>query len=182
MPADDNAATRSTRTAKPADETPAILKDPAAGQVPCNPHKPRPLQYRLQNPRMAGDGLRLPVQRARRCGWAARARISYGYVIERFCRIEPGSAGRHRHLCRRAPPLLFLLSGLLGRTVARASAQVRSVESALARLSTPVDTLQGEVRQMADAVSLQVGRINTAMDSALARLAANGRGDHSPRR
>ncbi|MGP1275661.1 MAG: hypothetical protein ACQRW7_09605, partial [Caulobacterales bacterium] len=169
MPADDTSAANSTRTATTATPAPAILTEPSDHGVPVT--------------RAQASAPAAPARASSGGGWIAFAGAACaalwlggsgaylsGFVIDDFSALSPAQLAGIA-IFAGAPALLFLLSGLLGRTVARASAQVRSVEASLARLSTPVDTLQGEVRQMADAVSLQVGRINTSMDSALARLA-----------
>jgi hypothetical protein len=71
-----------------------------------------------------------------------------------------------------APSMLFFLAGLLGREVARAGARSRRLDAAVARLAAPVGHAEADAERLADAVSLQVDRVNQAMQGALARLAA----------
>ncbi len=71
-----------------------------------------------------------------------------------------------------APAMLFFLAGLLGREVARAGSRSRRLDAAVARLAAPVGHAEADAERLADAVSLQVDRVNQAMQGALARLAA----------
>ncbi len=70
------------------------------------------------------------------------------------------------------PALLFIMCGLMAREIARNSANTDRVEDAIHRLADPAAYTEGQVRNLATAVSGEVERINSAMDSALARLAA----------
>jgi len=71
-----------------------------------------------------------------------------------------------------APALLFVFCGFMGRELARAVDRTRGIDAAIHRLSIPADAAHGEVRTLAHAVTGEVDRINSALESALARLAA----------
>lgn len=70
------------------------------------------------------------------------------------------------------PAIIFLLAGLLGREIIRASSRAERLEASLTRLSMPADATTDDVSTLADAISGQINRVNVAMESALARLAA----------
>lgn len=70
------------------------------------------------------------------------------------------------------PALLFIMCGLMAREIARNSQNTDRVEEAIHRLADPAAYTEGQVRNLATAVSGEVERINSSMDSALARLAA----------
>ena len=71
-----------------------------------------------------------------------------------------------------APALLFIMCGLMAREVVRNAHNTRRVEIAIRRLADPAQYAQGEVTSLSTAVSGEVERINSALESALARLAA----------
>ncbi|MCW5725679.1 MAG: hypothetical protein KIS81_12095 [Maricaulaceae bacterium] len=71
-----------------------------------------------------------------------------------------------------APALLFLMTGFLARELARTAHNARRMDMALARLIAPAAAAEGEVHTLSSAVMLEVGRVNAALESALARLAA----------
>jgi hypothetical protein len=71
-----------------------------------------------------------------------------------------------------APALLFMMCGLLARQVVRGTQSAHRVDLALQRLSAPASHAEHEVRSLSGAISGEVERINTALESALARLAA----------
>lgn len=71
-----------------------------------------------------------------------------------------------------APALLLVTAGLMGREIVANASNTHRVEQALRQLAQPSRRAETGVRSLADAVSGEVERINTAMDSALARLAA----------
>lgn len=71
-----------------------------------------------------------------------------------------------------APAAIFVMAGLLAREVIRASNRAERLEASLERLSMPADAASDDVRVLADAISGQINRVNVAMESALARLAA----------
>lgn len=71
-----------------------------------------------------------------------------------------------------APALLFVLAGLLGREVSRAGSRARRLDAAVLRLATPTEHAEEDASRLADAITMQVDRVNKAMESALARLAA----------
>jgi len=71
-----------------------------------------------------------------------------------------------------APALLLITAGLMGREIVANADNTRRVEAALRQLAQPSRRAESGVRSLADAVSGEVERINAAMDSALARLAA----------
>lgn len=71
-----------------------------------------------------------------------------------------------------APALLLITAGLMGREIVANASNTRRVEYALRHLAEPSRRAEDGVRSLADAVSGEVERINAAMDSALARLAA----------
>ncbi|MCH8490049.1 MAG: hypothetical protein LAT81_08990, partial [Oceanicaulis sp.] len=71
-----------------------------------------------------------------------------------------------------APALLFILAGLLGREVARAGSRARRLDLAVARLAAPLTHAETDTARLADAIAVQIARVNATMESALARLAA----------
>ncbi len=71
-----------------------------------------------------------------------------------------------------APALLFIMGGLMAREVRRNGHNTRRVEIALRRLAEPAHHAEAEVRSLSNAVAGEVERINAALESALARLAA----------
>ncbi|WP_417491275.1 hypothetical protein [Maricaulis sp.] len=71
-----------------------------------------------------------------------------------------------------APALLFIMSGLMAREVVRNAHNTRRVEHAIRRLSEPAHYARHEVQTLSQAVTGEVDRINSALESALARLAA----------
>jgi hypothetical protein len=71
-----------------------------------------------------------------------------------------------------APALLFVMCGLMAREVVRNGHNTRRVEVALRKLAEPAQYAQAEVQTLSDAISGEVERINSALESALARLAA----------
>lgn len=71
-----------------------------------------------------------------------------------------------------APALLFIMSGLMAREVVRNAHNTRRVEHAIRRLTDPAQYARREVQTLAQAVTGEVERINSALESALARLAA----------
>ena len=71
-----------------------------------------------------------------------------------------------------APALLFIMGGLMAREVRRNGHNTRRVEIALRRLSEPSRHAETEIRSLSTAVAGEVERINAALESALARLAA----------
>jgi hypothetical protein len=71
-----------------------------------------------------------------------------------------------------APAMLFLMFGFLGRELSRSAYAARRIDMAVRRLAAPNDQAVHEVRSLSDAVTGEVERINTALESALARLAA----------
>jgi len=71
-----------------------------------------------------------------------------------------------------APALLFIMSGLMAREVLRSGQNTRRVEIALRRLTEPSHYAEQEVQSLSGAISDEVERINAALESALARLAA----------
>ena len=71
-----------------------------------------------------------------------------------------------------APALLFVMSGLMAREVVRNAHNTRRVERAIRRLSEPAQYARHEVQSLSQAVTGEVDRINSALESALARLAA----------
>jgi hypothetical protein len=70
------------------------------------------------------------------------------------------------------PALFFVMTGLLAREIVRHSNGTSRVEQAIRHLSTPAANAGQEIRTLSDAVTGEVERINTALESALARLAA----------
>ena len=71
-----------------------------------------------------------------------------------------------------APALLFIMSGLMAREVVRNGHNTRRVEHAIRRLTDPAQYARREVQTLSQAVTSEVERINSALESALARLAA----------
>jgi hypothetical protein len=71
-----------------------------------------------------------------------------------------------------APALLFSMCGLMAREVLRNGHNTRRVEVALRKLTEPSLYAQHEVQSLSSAISAEVERINSALESALARLAA----------
>ena len=71
-----------------------------------------------------------------------------------------------------APALLFVMCGLMAREVLRNGHNTRRVEIAIRKLVEPAHYAQGEVQSLSGAISGEVERINAALESALARLAA----------
>lgn len=71
-----------------------------------------------------------------------------------------------------APALLFVMSGLMAREVVRNAHNTRRVEHAIRRLTDPAQYARHEVQTLSQAVTGEVERINSALESALARLAA----------
>ncbi|WP_339748894.1 hypothetical protein [uncultured Maricaulis sp.] len=71
-----------------------------------------------------------------------------------------------------APALLFIMSGLMAREVVRNAHNTRRVEHAIRRLTDPAQYARQEVQTLSQAVTGEVERINSALESALARLAA----------
>lgn len=70
------------------------------------------------------------------------------------------------------PALIFIIAGMMAREIVRNSANTRRVELAIRKLAEPAQYARHEVQTLSDAVSGEVERINTALESALARLAA----------
>ncbi|RKR00209.1 coiled-coil domain-containing protein [Maricaulis maris] len=70
------------------------------------------------------------------------------------------------------PALIFIIAGMMAREIVRSSANTRRVELAIRKLAEPAQYARHEVQTLSDAVSGEVERINSALESALARLAA----------
>ena len=71
-----------------------------------------------------------------------------------------------------APALIFIMCGLMAREVLRNGYNTRRVEIAIRKLAEPAHYAQHEVHSLSNAISGEVERINSALESALARLAA----------
>ncbi|MHA6287094.1 hypothetical protein [Maricaulis sp. CAU 1757] len=71
-----------------------------------------------------------------------------------------------------APALLFIMSGLMAGEVVRNAGNTRRVELAIRRLAEPALYAEHQVQSLSTAVTQEVERINSALESALARLAA----------
>jgi uncharacterized protein YoxC len=70
------------------------------------------------------------------------------------------------------PALLFSMCGMLAREVTRSADTAGQLDHAVRRLSSPASNAEYEVRTLSSAVTGEVERINAALESALARLAA----------
>jgi len=71
-----------------------------------------------------------------------------------------------------APALLFIMCGFLARELVRSAHSSRRVDLAIRRLASPARHAELEVHSLSSAVTGEVERINSALESALARLAA----------
>ncbi|HAV50501.1 MAG TPA: hypothetical protein DCX75_10340, partial [Brevundimonas sp.] len=71
-----------------------------------------------------------------------------------------------------APALFILITGFLAAELARMADRTRGIDGAVRRLAAPVDTAPRDVSNLAGAITSEVERINVALESALARLAA----------
>ncbi len=70
------------------------------------------------------------------------------------------------------PALLFIMAALLIRELRQTVDRTRGVESVLTRLAAPVDAAEAEVRSLSSTITGEIDRINSSLESALARLAA----------
>ena len=70
------------------------------------------------------------------------------------------------------PALLFTMCGMMAREVTRSTTTAELLDHAVRRLSSPASNAEYEVRSLSAAVTGEVERINSALESALARLAA----------
>lgn len=70
------------------------------------------------------------------------------------------------------PALFVLVAGLVARQMIRFSAEARLVAAAARRLTRPERVVEEETRTLSSVLVAEVARVNTGMDSALARLGA----------
>ncbi|WP_421787417.1 hypothetical protein [Hyphobacterium sp.] len=70
------------------------------------------------------------------------------------------------------PAILFIMAALIIRELRQTVDRTRGVQAALARLAAPAEVAEAEVRSLSGAISGEIDRINSSLESALARLAA----------
>lgn len=70
------------------------------------------------------------------------------------------------------PALFILIAAFAARAMIRFAAHAQAVQLASAQLLAPADAADGRMRTLSTAVSGEIGRINQAMEAALARLGA----------